>query len=356
MGISDRKNDHVRIALSGEAVSSRFRGHFDQVRLLHEALPSFSLESIHLETEFASKKLKAPLIVGAMTGGMPGSEVINGNIAEAVQELGLGMGVGSERPAIERPAMAYTFSVVRRKAPDALVLANLGAANLKKMGIKNIRQAVEMVGADALEVHLNMVQELLQPEGEPSFEGVEDALDGISDEIGVPLLVKETGSGISAETAKRLDKRKIYGFDVGGAGGTSFAVIESKRRKDDLGLPFYDWGIPTAISIMEVRSVSGKRLVASGGLRNGVDLAKSLVLGADIGSLAGAVLPFAVKSGESVKVFLDAVERQLKMTMLLTGARDVESLRKVPYLLLGDLLSLAQQRGLYPTSTVSQRG
>ncbi|WP_449461744.1 type 2 isopentenyl-diphosphate Delta-isomerase [Tardisphaera miroshnichenkoae] len=345
-GTEARKKDHIRIALTSDVVPQRFRSQFDQVVLVHEALPSIGIDDVNTSTLVFGKKLEAPIIVGAMTGGAPGTDVINGNIAEAVEEAGLGMGVGSQRAALMESSLEYTFRVIRRKAPGALVLANLGASNARKMSVAELKRAVEMVEADALEIHLNMLQELLQPEGEPNFRGLEEGLDSICDEVGVPVLIKETGSGISRDTALRLKGKKLAGFDVGGAGGTSFALIEGRRRSDNMAEAFSDWGIPTVASVMEIRSVSDKLIVASGGLRNGVDAAKSIAIGANLASFARPLLRPAAKSPQDVKGFLDQVKLQLKMTMVLTNSRDLQALMKVPYVLFGDMAAWAEQRGL----------
>jgi len=344
--VAGRKRDHIRIALGGDVVPPRFRDQFDEVVLIHEALPEVSFSDVDTSLDFLGKKLSAPLLVGAMTGGEAGTDIINANLAEAVEELGLGMGVGSQRPALMDPSVEYTFRIVRDRAPKALLLANLGGSNVFKMKPSEIRRAVEMIGADALEIHLNMLQELVQPEGEPDFRGLEESLDAICDEAGVPVLLKETGSGISMETAKRLEDKKVFGYDIGGAGGTSFAVIEGKRRDDDLALPFFDWGIPTVASLLEVRSVSDKPIIASGGLRNGLDAVKSLVLGATVASMARPLLRPATRSSEDVKRVLITVQKQMRMGMALVNARNVGELRKTKYVLLGSMESWARQRGL----------
>jgi isopentenyl-diphosphate delta-isomerase len=341
-----RKKDHIRIALTSNVVPDRFRNQFDQVTLIHEALPSVSIEEVDTSTYVFKKKIQAPIIVGAMTGGAPGTEIINGNIADAVEQLGLGMGVGSQKSALLDSSLEYTYKVIRRRAPNALVLANLGASNVGKVKVAELRRAIEMVEADAIEIHLNMLQELLQPEGEPSFKGLEGELDRICDEVGVPVLVKETGSGISRETALRLNGKKIAGYDVGGAGGTSFALIEGKRRSDRVAEAFSDWGIPTVASIIEVRSVTDKLIIASGGLRNGVDVAKSIALGANLASFARPLLAPASRSPQQVIDFLKQVELQLKMAMVLTNSRDLQSLKHARYVLFGDMAYWAQQRGI----------
>jgi len=344
---SDRKKDHIEIALKHDVVPKRFISQFDEVVLIHEALPSLDSSDIDMTLEFIGKKLSAPLIVGAMTGGTAGSEVINGNIAEAVEELGLGMGIGSQKLALGDSSFEYTFAIARRKAPNAVILGNLGASNVFRMSRTEIRRAVEMIQADALEIHLNALQEFLQPEGEPNFKGLEEKLDQICDEAGVPVFVKETGSGISMETAKRLNGKKISGFDIGGAGGTSFAVIEGKRRNDDVAEPFYGWGIPTAASIMEVRSVSDKLIIASGGVRSGLDAVKAMVLGATLSSMARPLLRPATRSSDEVKNFLVKTEEQIRIGMALTGSRDLKALMKVKFLLMGDLAQWVRQRGIF---------
>ena len=249
-----RKAEHIKICLEQKAQARKATTGFEDIQLIHRALPEVDRQKINLSASFLGKKLSAPLIVGAMTGGTEEATKINASIAEAVEKLGLGMGVGSQRAAIEDQKLEKTYTIARKKAPTAFLIANIGGVQLVHgYGLKEVKKAVEMIDADAVAVHLNAVQEALQPEGQTNFKGVLAKISEIAGELDKPVIVKETGCGISAEDAKALEAAGVKAIDIGGVGGTSFAAVEYYRSTspNNMGEAFWDWGIPTAVSLIE---------------------------------------------------------------------------------------------------------
>ncbi|WP_454915754.1 type 2 isopentenyl-diphosphate Delta-isomerase [Xanthobacter sediminis] len=331
-----RKSDHIEVVRAGRA-ASRCDAGFDGVRFLHCALPELDLDAVDLSTRFLGKALKAPILISAMTGGPVLAERINIHLAEAAQELGLALGVGSQRVALEQGGAAGLGPELRRRAPDVLLFANLGAAQfVRGYGPDEARRAVEMVGADALVIHLNPLQEAVQPEGDRNWRGVRDALARLAGELAVPLVVKEVGFGLSPEVARALVEAGVAALDVAGAGGTNWALVEGARgvgRAGAVAAAFADWGIPTATAVRLVRAACpGVPLIASGGVRHGVDMAKAIRLGADLAGQAAAVLPAAIESTAAVVEHCATLRDQLKAACFATGARDLEALRRVPLL------------------------
>ena len=288
-----------------------------------------------------------------MTGGTAEATKINAALAEAVEKLHLGMGVGSQRAAIEDPALAKTFAVARKKAPTAFLIANIGGVQLVHgYGLKEVRKAVEMIEADAVAVHLNALQEAVQPEGQTNFKGVLAKIAEIAGELEVPVIVKETGAGIAAEDARKLEQAGVKGIDVGGVGGTSFAAVEFFRVKAQensvqrfLGDAFWDWGIPTAVSIVETTQSVKIPVIASGGVRSGTDIAKALALNATLTSIAQPALQAAVKSARDTETLLTCLIEELRNAMFLVGAEKVEHLTKVPVVLTGKTREWLEARG-----------
>ncbi len=280
-----RKADHIRICLEQKAQAKKATAGFEDIQFIHRALPELDREKISLATSFFGKKLSAPIIVGAMTGGTREAKKINASIAQAVEELHLGMGVGSQRAAIENEKLELTYAVARKKAPTAFLIANIGGVQLAHgYGLKEARKAVEMIEANALAIHMNPLQEAIQPEGQTNFQDVLSKIGEIVADLDVPVIVKETGCGISAEDAKALEAVGVKAIDVGGVGGTSFAAVEFYRavggkKTDEL---FWDWGIPTTVSLIETTQTVKIPVVASGGVRNGIDVAKSIALNASL--------------------------------------------------------------------------
>jgi isopentenyl-diphosphate delta-isomerase len=333
-----RKADHIRISSNQNVQARKAETGFEDVHFIHKALPEIDKQKIDLSTTIFSHKFAAPLIAGAITGGTPEAAKINATIAEAVEELGLGMGVGSQRVAIEDKKLETTFSITRKKAPTAFLIANIGGVQLVHgYGLKEAKKAVEMIDADALAIHLNPLQEAVQPEGQTNFTGVLEKIDAIARELDVPVIAKETGAGIAAEEAKELEGAGVKGLDVSGAGGTSFAAVEyyrTKRKADSfqrgLGDVFWDWGIPTAISIIEVSQTVNIPIIACGGIRDGVEMARALALGSSLTSLSQPVLHAAIKGVKETKNMLSLLVEELKTSMFLVGADSVKALQETP--------------------------
>ena len=336
---------------------------FEDVSLVHRALPEIDLKGIDLATKVFGHKFSAPLIVTGITGGTEKAFEINASIAGAVEELGLGMGVGSQRAALENPKLERTYSVVRKKAPHAFVLANIGAPQIRKENaLKQVRKAIDMVGADALAVHLNPLQEAVQPEGETDYSRVLQKIVELARSVNVPVVVKETGAGISAEDARRLVDAGASGIDVAGAGGTSWAAVEyyrAKQRRDvsgqELGRDMWDWGIPTVATLVEVVHSVRVPVIASGGVRTGSDVAKALALGASLAGFALPVLGPSVKDSGEVKKKLNSIVRQLRTVMFLVGASSAEGMSDVPVVVGGRTAEWLRVRG-FDTVSYARRG
>ncbi len=323
-----RKAEQLRLAMdSGNQLEARF---FDDWRLEHDALPELSLDALDTRTAFLGRPLEVPLVVSCMTGGTGDAGAINRNLAAAAQACGVAMGVGSQRVAIEDPSCAWTFQV-RDVAPDVPLLANLGAVHLSHgYGPDECAAAVDMIGADALVLHLNVLQEAIQPEGDTDFRGLSDRIAAIAAGLDVPVIVKEIGCGISGAVARRLKAAGIGIVDVAGLGGTSWARIESRRAPDaELGERFAGWGIPTPDAIRQVAAVPGLTVIGSGGVRTGIDVAKALALGASLAGLAHPLLEPARESAAAVERRLRSITEELRVAMLCTGAGDVEAMRRV---------------------------
>ncbi len=333
-----RKAEHIKILLEQKAQARKATTGFEDIQLIHRALPEVNRQKITLSTSFLGKKLSAPLIVGAMTGGTEEATKINASIAEAVEKLGLGMGVGSQRAAIEDPKLEKTYKITRKKAPNAFIIANVGGVQLVHgYGLKEVKKAVEMIDADAVAIHLNAVQEAVQPEGQTNFKGILAKISEITGELDKPVIVKETGCGISAEDAKALEAAGVKAIDIGGVGGTSFAAVEYYRSTgpNNMGEVFWDWGIPTAVSLIETTQTVKIPVIASGGVRSGLDIAKSLALDANLASISQPVLEAAVKGAKKTEKLLSCLIDELRNVMFLVGAENLESLAKVPLVIGG---------------------
>ncbi|RJS78183.1 type 2 isopentenyl-diphosphate Delta-isomerase [Candidatus Bathyarchaeota archaeon] len=348
-----RKADHIRISLNHNVQARKVTTGFEDTHLIHNALPEIDKQDIDLSTTVFNHKFSAPLIVGAITGGTPEAAKINAAIAEAVEELGLGMGVGSQRVAIEDKTLEKTFAIARKKAPTAFLIANLGGVQLVHgYGLKEVKKAVKMIDADAIAIHLNPLQEAVQPEGQTRFGGVLEKIGEITKELGKPVIAKETGAGIAAEEAKRLEAANVEGIDISGAGGTSFAAVEYYRAKGKsnssqrrLGEVFWDWGIPTAVSLVEVSQSVNIPIIASGGIRSGVEMAKALALGASLTSISKPVLEAAVKGVKETKRELLLLIEELKNSMFLVGADTVQALKEKPVVITGKTAEWLRLRG-----------
>lgn len=328
---SARKADHIRINLE-EDVRSNLTTGFERYHFTHLALPELNLGDIDLESEIFNRRLNAPILISSMTGGTDQAGRINRTLAEAAQETKIAMGLGSQRAAIDDPQLQSTFQV-RQYAPDILLFANLGAVQLNYgYSLKECQLAVEMIEADALILHLNPLQEAVQPEGDGNFAGLMAKIEGVCKNLSVPVIVKEVGWGISEKTARQLAEVGVSAIDVAGAGGTSWSQVEMHRSNDPyqarLAGAFIDWGIPTTQALINVQSaVPGMINFASGGVRDGIDIAKSIALGASLGGMASPFLKAANDSLEATIATIQLIQSQIQVAMFASGAADIASLK-----------------------------
>ena len=335
----ERKREHVQISLK-ENVSAH-HNYWDDVHLVHNALPEINENEIDLSIKLFGKKLGAPIILSGMTGGYPEGKKINEHLAATAEALQIGMGVGSQRAALENPKMTETYSIIKQH-DIPLKIANIGASQIvlwdKKQILENVSKIVDMIDADVLAVCLNFLQEAIQPEGEAHAKGCLATIDMLSREFSRPIIIKESGAGISGKVAAQLKKTKIAGIDVGGLGGTSFSAVEyyrAKKKGDHYnmreGQTFWDWGIPTPTSILEVGKATNWDLpiIATGGIRNGLDAVKALVLGASAAGVARAMLEAATKDTNTTRLEAEIILRELRTAMFLVGADTVEKLSAV---------------------------
>jgi len=361
--IRKRKTDHIYICLNEDVEAKKTKTGFEDIFFIHRALPELNLEEIDLTTEVFGYKFSAPIMISSITGGAKEALKINASIAEAIEELGLGMGVGSQRAALENPNLRRTYTIVRKKAPNAFLAANIGAPQIiRDYGVKELEKIVEMIEADALIIHLNPLQEAIQPEGETFYLGVLGKIRKITESLDVPIIVKETGAGISAEDARKLEEAGVAGIDVAGAGGTSWAAVECYRAHqrgdhlaEEVGRGFWDWGIPTVASVVEVVQSVNISVIASGGVRSGLDVAKAIGLGADLAGFALPILRPAVKGSEKVKEKIKIIIQQLRTSMFLVGASSTERLKKVPLVVLGKTAEWLKIRG-FDIESYARRG
>lgn len=332
--IEGRKSDHLDIVLDPARAARRAPNGFDRIVFEHVALPEIALADIDLSTIFLGRRLKAPLLISSMTGGPARSARINAHLAEAAETLGIAFAVGSQRIALEGRATGGLDRSLRALAPNVPILGNIGAAQLALgYGPDEARRAVEMIDADALIVHLNPLQEAVQAGGDTDWRGVLAAIEGLARALAVPLVVKEVGAGLSGKLARRLVDAGVQAIDVAGAGGTSWAAVEAERAGDAAtgatALVFADWGIATPRAIRDVRAACPDTVViGSGGVRNGLDAARAIRLGADLAGQAAASLPHAERSTEAVVAHFEQVIRQLRIACFCTGSADLAALRK----------------------------
>lgn len=333
---ASRKLDHVRIVLGEDVQAKGVATGFAAYRLPHEALPDLDLAEVDTATTFLGKRIQAPFLISSMTGGAGDVAAINVALAEAAQALGLPIGVGSQRSAIRDSKLAHTYQV-RHVAPTIPLLANLGAVQLNYgYGVEECRRAVDMIEADALILHLNPLQEAVQPEGNTNFKGLLAKIEQVCRQLPVPVIVKEVGNGIGAQTAQRLVDAGVWGIDVAGAGGTSWSEVERFRQRTDAGAQvaatFAGWGLPTTEAIRHVRAaLPTTPLIGSGGVRSGLDVAKAIALGADLAGTAKPALAAANHERraeavvQSLQMFLD----ELRIAMFCAGCGDIAALRRV---------------------------
>ena len=341
----NRKDEHVKVSMEEDV--SAGHNYWDDIVLVHNALPEINKNEIDLSTKLFGKKLSAPLIIASMTGGYKKARDINENLAVAAEKYQIGMGVGSQRAALEKPELKKTYNVVK-EYDIPLRFANIGASQITiwsyKETLENANEMIDMVDADVFIVCLNFLQETVMPEGEANAKGVYNVIKKLAEDLDTPVIVKESGAGISYDVASRLSKTKIAGFDVGGLGGTSFAAIEhhrAKMRNDRIhergGKTFWNWGIPTPSCVLQVGDATNWSLpiIATGGIRNGLDAAKALVLGADAAGIARVFLKPAMKNKDAIIEEVDVVIKELRAAMFLVGADKVSKLPDVDWLFVG---------------------
>ncbi|HEY1291497.1 MAG TPA: type 2 isopentenyl-diphosphate Delta-isomerase, partial [Chloroflexota bacterium] len=337
---------HLRLSASSDVESLGGAG-WDDIALVHNALPEIDLANVNLSLTFLDKPLSAPLLIAGMTGGHRMAREVNAVLARAAERHGLAMGVGSQRAALRRQDLAYTYTVVRDQAPTAMLIANVGAPQLidqdtaPALSRAEVQAAVDMIRADALAVHLNFLQESVQPEGERRAAGCADAIADLAQSIGVPVVAKETGAGMSRATACQLRELGVRALDVGGVGGTSFAAVEGLRASaqgatgsERLGELLRDWGIPTPVSVLGALA-AGLPVVATGGIRSGLDAAKALALGATLVGVARPLLQAALEGEAAVDGWISQFLLELRTVMFLTGSGDLEALRTQPRVIQG---------------------
>ena len=353
--IAGRKADHIDITTQ-RAVTAAVSPGWEDVHLVHQTLPEIDLADVDLGGTLFGHRLGAPLVIASMTGGHPRAEEVNRRLARAAQSFGLAMGVGSQRAAIRRPELLSTYTVARDTAPDAFLIANIGAPQLVAQGdqpaleIAQIAELVAVMRADALAIHLNYLQEVVQPEGDTRARGVLAAIRCLVAALPVPVIAKETGAGISRPQAILLREAGVAALDVGGAGGTSFALVEAARAADQglgafdrLGRLLGDWGLPTAVSVVECAGL-GLPIIATGGVRSGLDAAKALALGADFVGIARPLLTAALESEDALHVYIAELLHTLRVVLFLSGARSPFDLRARDRVLTGSTASWLQAR------------
>ena len=340
-----RKIEHLKICLE-ENVNTHISPGFEDIQLVHHAISNIDMTRIDLEVSFLNHRLSAPILITAMTGGAPGTEKINRTLALAANDTNIALAVGSQRAGIEHADLAYTYKIVRDVAPDIPIIGNIGIAQIiNSYSKKELRAAIEMIDADALAIHFNALQEAVQPEGDVNFEKALEKLEHIISYVDIPIIAKETGAGFSYDAAKKLHEIGVKYIEIGGVGGTSFAAVEYYRAKkvndnakEHLGKLFWDWGIPTVASILEVSLVNDVTIIATGGVRTGLDICKSIALGATVAGLARPFLPMAMKQDvDGVKALISQLKSELRTCMFLSGAKSIESLRAIPVVITGKI-------------------
>ena len=328
-----RKADHLRICLEDDVQFRALTNGLDKYRFEHTCLPELNLSEVDISTKFLGKTLNTPLLISSMTGGTQQAKTINCRLAVAAEKHGLAMGVGSQRIAVEDPDTAHTFAV-RSLAPNAMLFANLGAVQLNyTYGLEQCLRAVDILQADALILHLNPLQECIQPHGDTKFKGLLDKIAQLCKQIDVPVIAKEVGNGISTTMAAKLIDAGVQVIDVAGAGGTSWAKVESQRAENNLqrrlGRTFADWGISTADCIVQIRDRHRDLpLIASGGLRDGMEVAKAIALGADLAGLAFPFLQAASESESAIDELIELLIAEIKTVLFCTGNANLGELKR----------------------------
>ncbi len=332
--IVQRKTDHIDLCAGADVQFHNQTTFFEEVWYVHNALPELCFSDIDSTVDFLGSKLAAPILMTGMTGGTERAGEINRELAGLAQELGLAFGLGSQRVMAEKPELAHTFNV-REVAPDIPVLGNLGVVQARGMTTAAVTELLEAVGASALCIHLNPAMEMVQPGGDVDFQGGLETIARLNNELTLPVVVKETGTGISPAVAKLVAAQGVHWIDVSGAGGTTWVGVEALRasgRDAEIGQLFWDWGLPTALAVDGLRD-AGLGVIASGGMRTGLDIAKAISLGATVGGLAQPVIKALIERGrDGARQLLEQLIRTVRITMLLTGSKDVARLRNAPLL------------------------
>lgn len=333
--IEKRKSQHIAICLEEDVEGRNITTGLEKYRLVHQALPEINFSEINTETNFLSKQVKTPFLISSMTGGTQKALTINRNLAQAAEEQGWALALGSTRSALESRETAITFQM-RKYAPSIPIIANLGAVQLNYgYGVEECRRILELTEADALVLHLNSLQEVIQNEGDTNFKGLIQKIEKLCNALDSPIGIKEVGFGINGQLARHLKESGISFIDVAGAGGTSWTQVEKYRSQDLLKTlaadAFQDWGIPTAECITDCRSNGYKEtLIASGGIKTGVEAAKSIALGADMVGYGRSILEAAVSSKEQLVTVFKRMELELKISMFGVGAKTIEELKSAP--------------------------
>ena len=359
--LEERKLRHVRVSLN-ENVETDVPAGFKDVILLHRCLPEINLDEVSTKTSLFGKNLEAPIIISAITGGTAEAKKINETLAKVAENKGIGIGVGSQRIALERPETANTFKVVRDLAPDNLVIGNLGCPQLSLgWGIEEAQKCIDMINADVLALHMNPLQEAVQVGGDTKYRGIINKIKVLTDNLSTPIIMKETGAGIAYEEAKSLEEAGVAGLDISGVGGTSWSAVEhhiakevGDGRQEYLGKALWNWGIPTVISLVETSQRTNLKIIASGGVRTGLDVAKSVVLGAEAGAMANPFLMKAIQGYDALSNFVDQIIQELKVVMFLTGSKDIDQLHRSPAIILGKTAEWLRIRGFIPEEYASR--
>jgi isopentenyl-diphosphate delta-isomerase len=350
--LSDRKTDHLTLCATGDVGFDRQTTCLQDVRLIHDSLPELAVDEIDLGLTLFGKKLKAPLLIAAMTGGNDKAGEINRELASIAEERGYAFGLGSQRAMHVRHEAAGTYNV-RERASSTVVFGNIGVVQAKAMSTREVRGLVDEVGADALCIHLNPAQELIQADGDRDFRGGLDTIKRLHEELGVPVIVKETGNGLSRSVGVRLRSVGVRHVDVSGAGGTSWVAVELRRaeqradqRGQDLGLALRNWGVPTGVSVALLQPLGFDTIIATGGVSTGLDAARAIALGAHVVGIARPVLQAFHNGGRDGAIAaLTKIETVLRATLLLTGSRDLAALRRAPRVITGELAAYVEQLG-----------
>jgi isopentenyl-diphosphate delta-isomerase len=350
--IEKRKLRHIRVSLEEEVETDISTG-FKDIHLIHRALPEIDLDEVSLDTTLLGKKIAAPLVMSAITGGTEEAKKINAVLAEVAEKKQIGISVGSQRIAVAQPETVPTFSVVREKAPTTFVMGNVGAPQLSLgWGVEEAQKCVDMIEADALALHMNPLQEAVQVDGDTDYRGIYSKVNELSQQISVPLIMKETGAGIAWEDAVKMQEAGASALEISGVGGTSWSAVEyhiakevGKKDMEYLGQALWNWGVPTAISVVETSNKTTLEIIASGGLRTGAEVVKSIALGANAGGMAKPFLEKAVKGKDALVEHVDHIVGEIKVVMFLVGAKNLSELNKVPVVILGRTAEWLTRRG-----------